>query len=378
MLRTLVDDHKFLVLDGALGTRIEQLGFELDPVLWSAGNLIRNPNLIMDIHKDYLNAGANIITTSSYQISYDGLLKVMNYNVQETDNLLLKSVELANRARNIVNKDYNQLANLTPRLIAASIGCYGASLANGSEYTGKYDKSEQQLIEFHCNKFRTLASSPHTDLIAFETLPCFNEVKAVTSLVANHRSEVTCWLSLACQSDSQLNSSDRIEDCIRYVEDAASEVEMFTEDTGLIASSTDNMSGGVDSESDGTTSASTVVTAENNLINNTNLSNLILGVNCTHPQHVENILQTITDFCKKDRILIAYPNRGDVWDSNSYSYCLNSGCSNPQFAELAVKWYDAGARIIGGCCMTEPSTIVAVRERLRERVGATGGGSNKI
>lgn len=135
-LRQIVRDQGYLIVDGALGTCIEAKGSVLDPTLWSSGHLVTQPKLIEDIHREYLAAGADILITSSYQISYEGFLKRYNYCIDDVDNLIGLSTQLARNAIAAQNK---------LGYVAASVGCYGAHLQNGSEFTGNYHLSREQL-----------------------------------------------------------------------------------------------------------------------------------------------------------------------------------------------------------------------------------------
>lgn len=68
-LFTLIAKQKCLILDGGLGTELERRGITINNTkLWSAQLLIDNPKVLRDIHTDYLQAGADIITTSTYQV----------------------------------------------------------------------------------------------------------------------------------------------------------------------------------------------------------------------------------------------------------------------------------------------------------------------
>jgi hypothetical protein len=57
------------VLDGGLATELENRGADLTDSLWSAKCLLENPGLIRQVHLDYFRAGADIVTSCSYQVS---------------------------------------------------------------------------------------------------------------------------------------------------------------------------------------------------------------------------------------------------------------------------------------------------------------------
>ncbi|MBR1859074.1 MAG: homocysteine S-methyltransferase family protein, partial [Selenomonadaceae bacterium] len=139
---------KTLVLDGALATELEARGCNLNNDLWSASAVIEKPELIKEIYMDYLKAGADIITGASYQASIEGFVKRGLSNAEAVQ-MVIKSVRLAVEAR---DEFYNSLDNKERRikpLVAASIGPYGAYMADGSEYTGNYSIIESDFRSFH-------------------------------------------------------------------------------------------------------------------------------------------------------------------------------------------------------------------------------------
>lgn len=328
---------KCLLLDGALGTRLEQYGEVLDPILWSAGNLVTNPEAIQNIHEEYLCAGADIISTSSYQISYEGCYTRYQMPEEHVNELLRKSVTIAqNSIRNFETASHPFSSK--PHFIGASLGCYGAHLANGSEYTGNYrDLDVSYLAKWHARKLSVLSACP-VDCIAFETIPIVRELQAITQAIDQQSGNITSWVSLACQSSKLLNGGEDIEAACRKFEDY---------DPYTIPSHVNSEDNKIEKEWDGK-----------------NRDRIALGVNCTSPQYIEDILHTYRDHVAKHRVLVAYPNRGDHWCEDTDSYQIDTGVSPSEFASLAVKWREAGASIIGGCCQTTPETIAAVGKAL--------------
>jgi homocysteine S-methyltransferase len=74
-LAPLLAAQDVVILDGALATELERRGADLRDPLWSAKLLIENPDLIRQLHYDYLAAGADVITTASYQASFEGFAR---------------------------------------------------------------------------------------------------------------------------------------------------------------------------------------------------------------------------------------------------------------------------------------------------------------
>lgn len=300
------------ILDGALGTYLGACGHELDEKLWSAGLLLSNPAAIQKAHEDYLHVGADIITTSSYQLSYESFYSARNFAVDQTNEMVLQSVDLARQA--IASQSH-------PALTAVSIGTYGAHLCNGSEYHGQFGLTASQLCDWHLPKLDFITNHCQPDIIAFETIPSREEVKGICQACQNidNIDTKSRWISLACRSTTKLNDGSDIEEAIRTMEEHPS----------------------------------------------TN-SNLAISVNCTDPELIHGILCLMRDTAKKDRILVAYPNRGDGWDTtrSCYSTTTPQGELDDKFIECSRSWVEAGAKVIGGCCQTHPALIQRLNQTL--------------
>ncbi len=145
-----------ILLDGGLATELERLGLDLDDPLWSARVLIDEPEAIQAVHLDYLMAGADCITTASYQASVAGLLDA-GLSRRQIKEVLRKSVRLAQEScdylRHAEGKELADDDGGMP-MVAASCGPYGAYLADGSEFRGDYDLTEAELYDFHAPVLR--------------------------------------------------------------------------------------------------------------------------------------------------------------------------------------------------------------------------------
>jgi homocysteine S-methyltransferase len=273
---------------------------------------------VLDVHTQYLQAGADIITAATYQISYEGFEKRFQFNASQTDAVFATGVSLARQAVDAVN------SRSTAGLVASSMGCFGAHLCNGSEYSGSYSDSTKKLSTWHADRLPGALAS-HPDILAFETIPCLSEVKAILQVIDSSETAISAWLSVACRDSRSLNNGDTIESVCRSIEDPDCSQSQFG-----------------------------------------NIERLLVGVNCTAPAFTEDILLEMRDCLRRDRILIAYPNRGDVWDVAGQCYALLGEEIDVEqsFATQAVQWLQAGAQVIGGCCQTSPSMIAAAKKAL--------------
>ncbi|HVW44940.1 MAG TPA: homocysteine S-methyltransferase [Amycolatopsis sp.] len=171
-----------IVLDGGLATELEARGHDLSDDLWSARLLADDPDAIVGVHEAFFRAGARIATTASYQASFAGFA-ARGFDRREAAALLSRSVALARKARDRVGGQ---------RWVAASVGPYGATLADGAEYRGRYGLTVAELTAFHRPRAEILAAAG-PDLLALETVPDVDE--AVAMLAAIDGLGVPAWLS---------------------------------------------------------------------------------------------------------------------------------------------------------------------------------------
>ncbi|MBI3822054.1 MAG: homocysteine S-methyltransferase [Planctomycetes bacterium] len=303
-----LDKHNIVILDGALATDLERRGADLRDPLWSAKLLLEDPALIRQVHHDYFAAGADVATTASYQATLPGLMKRGLTHVQSAD-VLRRSVTLAQQARDeFWQVETSRRGRLKP-LVAASIGCYGAFLHDGSEYRGDYGLSVQQLIDWHRPRLEILAGCG-ADLLACETIPCLVEAEALVKLLSEVP-HMRAWLSFSCKDEQRICHGEPFSDGVALANDAVH----------IVA----------------------------------------VGVNCTAPRFIEGLLASATSLAHKP--LLAYPNSGETWDAARH--CWHGDATDSDWRDAAQRWHRAGARLIGGCCRTTPATIRQIAQALR-------------
>src|SRR4051794_27330879 len=154
-----------IVLDGGLATQLEAMGEDLSDALWSARLLADAPDRIAAAHLAYYRAGARVATTASYQATFEGFAR-RGIPHDEAAELLRRSVRLAPDARRGAAAD----GITAPLFVAASVGPYGAMLADGSEYRGRYGRSIAWLRDVHRERVEVLATTD-ADVLALETIP---------------------------------------------------------------------------------------------------------------------------------------------------------------------------------------------------------------
>jgi homocysteine S-methyltransferase len=316
-LTPFLQDNGVVMLDGALATELERRGADLRDPLWSAKVLLEDPALIRQTHYDYYVAGADVATSASYQATFAGFAR-RGFGHDEAARLMRLSVELAIEAREAFWDEQGHRARRQKPLVAASVGPYGAYLTGGAESTGDYGLTLQELVDFHRPRMEVLASSG-ADLLACETVPSLLEIEALVRVLAEFP-HVHAWLSCSCRDGEHLCHGEPLADVV------------------ALANSCEQV--------------------------------VAVGVNCTAPQWVEALLMSVRATSTKP--LLVYPNRGEGWDPVAMCWIGESGVK--EFDELALQWYGAGARLIGGCCRTTPADIAAMAAAfgrpIRSRSGA--------
>ena len=186
---SLVASGKPIVIDGGLATQLETQGCDINNALWSASVISSNPQAIVDAHRAFLEAGAQIIIAASYQATDPALL--------------LRSIELAIQARDEFQASTGEVA-----LVVASVGPYGAVQSDGSEYTGDYGIGVSELKAFHAERLALLDGSG-ADVLACETIPSIDEATALSELLLD--CATPAWISFSCRDGERINDGATIE-----------------------------------------------------------------------------------------------------------------------------------------------------------------------
>jgi len=278
-----------MIIDGGLSNALEDRGHDLTSELWTAELLRDSPQEIAAVHRAYFDAGAEVATTASYQASVPGFVRA-GMSTAEAEALIRLSVAVARDVRD----------EAPGRLVAASVGPYGAVLADGSEYTGRYGLTAAQLYDFHRPRLELLASE-QPDMFAVETIPDLDEATVLAGLL--DEIGIPAWLSFTIDGDAT-RAGQPLTDAFAVVADA----------DAVVAT----------------------------------------GVNCCAPSDVLAAVRTAGDVTGKAGV--AYPNSGQAWDSATHTWH-----GDPSYdLGLVPAWIDAGVAYVGGCCRIGPADIAAL------------------
>lgn len=302
--REALDFSAIRVLDGALATELERRGSYLSGPLWSGRMLDHSPSSIAAVHLDYLRAGADCISTASYQVSSYGYRELGVGPVQArhaAERALRQSVDIACEARATFAHENSRRV-----WIAASLGPYGAALHNGAEYHGRYDLAFDDLVAFHAERLAIVADT-RADLVALETIPSLDEAGALLRALEQNPA-LSAWISFTCRDAAHVAHGEPLRAC----------AEMLAVTPQVAA----------------------------------------IGINCTAPQPVEALIAEALAGPQHRKPVIVYPNSGETWDAATRRWQGHADAAD--FGALARRWFAAGAQAVGGCCRTGLPHIVAV------------------
>ncbi|MFF0668970.1 homocysteine S-methyltransferase [Streptomyces tendae] len=288
-----------LVLDGGLSNELEAAGHDLGDALWSARLLAEDPEALTRAHLAYFEAGAEVAITATYQATFEGFAR-RGVGPERAAELLALGVESAREAagRARAGRPGRRL------WVAASAGPYGAMLADGSEYRGRYGLGAGELERFHRPRLEALAAA-RPDVLALETVPDTDEAAALLRAVRGLG--VPAWLSYTVAGD-RTRAGQPLEEAFALAADSAEVV--------------------------------------------------AVGVNCCAPEDVSGAVETAARVTGKP--VVAYPNSGETWDAGSRGWRGRSSFA----AERVRDWRDRGARLVGGCCRVGPQTIASIARTL--------------
>ena len=188
------------------------------------------------------------------------------------------------------------------RCVAASVGPFGACLADGSEYHGRYAADWAEVRAFHRRRLEVLVDSG-PDAFAIETMPGIVEARIVIEELRT-LSSTPAWVSFTCNDSHTTCAGDPITAAVEAVAPMADAV----------------------------------------------------GVNCTHPGFVAPLLRDAS--LVTDLPLVAYPNHGAAWDA--VAKCWIGTADGTDLPVHLAEWLAAGTRLVGGCCGVGTKGIAAL------------------
>ena len=243
--------NKIKLLDGSMSFPMEQLGYNLKNKLWTGMALISDPDIIKNIHKDYINAGADYISTSTYQVSYDRLQN-MGYQSSDIKKVFQKSIDLVKEA-------IKESRSKKEIKIVGSFGPFASYDPNASEYVGKYNSTDDEIKNFHLNNINIIEETD-LDIILYETIPCLREIEILSKVLSQTNKEI--WISITCNENIEFRDGSSFKEACKII----SQIEQIT----------------------------------------------TMGINCFSPLLVEKALKELKKYSNKKTLV--YPNSGEKYN----------------------------------------------------------------
>ena len=306
-----------LVLDGAMGTELQRRGMDTGLPLWSARALMSHPETVLQIHREYVDAGADILTANTFRTtprtfrkagssetplgggsvghashsgkSPEGSSPAGKPAADRSEALTALAVALARKAA-------DEAAGRTV-LVAGSIApledCYHPDLV----------PSDAELHEEHALQAARLARAG-VDFILLETMGTIREATAALAAARDTGNEVI--VSFLCKEGGRLFGGEPLRDAVRAV---------------------------------------------------ARLKPTMLSLNCVPVNQVDAAIDALTS--EWSGLWAVYANAGRPDDLASG--VITTAVSPEEYAAYARHWLSSGACLIGGCCGTTPAHISAVR-----------------
>jgi S-methylmethionine-dependent homocysteine/selenocysteine methylase len=198
-LEAMLAQRSPLLLDGAMGTELQRRGIAVALPLWSARALTSAPAVVLEIHKDYLDAGADVITTNTFRTTRRTFQRA---NMPDRSlALTVLAAQLAKEAR-LAYTD-------RPALVAGSIGpledCYRPDLV----------PRDRELRAEHAELAYRLAATG-VDFLLLETIGTIREAFAACEAAIRTGLEVV--MSFLCRTDGSLYGGEILEDAVSVIE----------------------------------------------------------------------------------------------------------------------------------------------------------------
>ena len=287
---------KGLVLDGAMSTALEKQGIDTNTDLWTAVALEKDLNKVYRVHMNYFKAGAQMTITDTYQANVQAFEKD-GYSEDQAKKMIADAVKIAKKARD----DFEKQTGIH-NYVAASVGSYGAYLAEGDEFRGDYNIKKKQYLDFHLPRLKVLLENK-PDCLAIETQPKLDEAAVLLDWLKENAPDMPVYVSFTLHDTTKISDGTPLKKVM----------EKLNENDQVFA----------------------------------------VGANCFKPFLATSTIDKMRELTKKT--IIVYPNLGGVYNEFERNWIPFN--AKFDFGKLSKEWYEHGARIIGGCCSTGTKEI---------------------
>ena len=299
-------DFRPILLDGATGTELERRGVDTNTPLWSAIALLECPELVEQIHREYLEAGAEIITTNTFRTHRRNLEQVGLGD--QAASLTTLAVKIA---RNAVEKSgvrsfaaREKAIRLTPNNASPQLAYVAGSMAPLEDSYMANALPVETYESEHAEMANNLAAAG-VDLLLVETISTIREAQAAAR--AARATGLPFGVSFICKVDGRMFSGEELADAVKAVEPHQPN---------------------------------------------------FLGVNCSAAPTLHKALANLRAATALPLAVYANPSH-----TEDYQHWDETEAAHPEvYAQYALGWLQAGAQLVGGCCGTGPEHIAAIHQ----------------
>ncbi|MFT6924703.1 MAG: S-methylmethionine-dependent homocysteine/selenocysteine methylase [Psychromonas sp.] len=290
-----------IILDGGMGRELQRIGAPFKQPEWSAQALIEAPHLISQVHRSFIEAGAEVITTNTYAlIPYH--IGEKRFNEQGADLIKLA----ARLARECIN---DNSALLVAGCIPPLLGSYRADLFS--------EEKAKPLLELFIKN-----QEVDVDIWLAETISSIAEANMIKSrtLVTEKPTWIAFTVKDEITSESTLRSGESVYDAVSQIAGQNVSAILFN------CSSAEVME-------------TALITAKQALLDQGIEDQVQLGVYANN-----------------------FPPIADLHEANNGITAIRKDIPPKKYSEFASSWLSAGASIIGGCCGVSPEHIKKLAE----------------
>ena len=181
-IKTKLENNKIIILDGGMGAELEKNGAEMDKHMGCGKCSVDHPELVRKVHEDYINAGADVITTNTYSTTP---ISMRQYGYEDSiEKFNQKSVKVAREAIENTNKETT---------LAGSVSTFG----------NFYKLGVKAMIPGFHEQLKIL-SDAGVDLIILEAMSSQADI-VEAMLNCSTKVNIPVWLSVSCVMDDQKN-----------------------------------------------------------------------------------------------------------------------------------------------------------------------------
>jgi len=290
-----------IILDGGMGRELQSMGAPFRQPEWSAQALIESPQFVSQVHNNFAESGAQIITTNTYAL--------VPFHIGETC-----YIEQGEQLIQLAAKLARECVNAHPGTLVA--GCIPPVLGSYRPDLFAIDKA-RPLIEkmiFNQQKF--------VDIWLAETISSISEATLIKQLT--ERTAKPTWIAFTINdeitNDATLRSGELVYDAVSQIAGHHVSAILFNCSRSEVMETA-------------------LINAKKALHDKGLTTQILLGVYANN-----------------------FPPIGDLHQANNGVNMIREDMPPTKYAQFAMKWINAGASIIGGCCGISPAHIKALAQ----------------